>query len=189
MRAFVLSTGRCGSKTFALAAGHIPGYTAGHESRATMPGPGRLEYPDWHVESDNRLAWFLGTLDVLYAFDSQRVVWVHLTRDRDKVAASYARRFGPAAIMPAFSSGIVRQHRPPQNGPDRLAAARFYVDTVTDNIRHFMRRQRLTVDVDIDDPHEPFDRLWDMLDADDDPAAHAAAHTTLGRVHNVSRGS
>jgi hypothetical protein len=60
---FVLNTGRCGSVTFIEACRHIRNYSAAHESRATLIGEQRLAYAANHIETDNRLCWFLGRLD------------------------------------------------------------------------------------------------------------------------------
>lgn len=61
---FVLCTGRCGSTTlFAQACQHIENYTASHESKIFLLGDKRLEYSQNHIEVDNRLSWFLGSLE------------------------------------------------------------------------------------------------------------------------------
>ena len=47
-----------------------------------MIGPERLDYPDQHIESDNRLAWYAGRLEKRYGDDA---FYVHLKRDRQRV--------------------------------------------------------------------------------------------------------
>jgi hypothetical protein len=54
---FVLGRGRCGSTTFIRAYKHISNFTSGHETRARLLGEARLNYPDHHIEADNRLSW------------------------------------------------------------------------------------------------------------------------------------
>ena len=45
MNIFVLCTGRCGSVTFTKACQHITNYTCTHESRVSLLGEDRLNYP------------------------------------------------------------------------------------------------------------------------------------------------
>jgi hypothetical protein len=168
VRAFVLCTGRCGSKTLAAACSHITNYTVGHETRARLL-EGRLDYPDWHIEIDNRLVWFLGGLEEAYGDDP---LYVHLHRDPELVAASHARRYdNPASIVRAFAHGVLGRLCP----GDAPAAARLMVDTVTANIRSFLFGKPWVIEMSIHDPHGPFDELWDALGADGDrDAAHGA---------------
>lgn len=142
MNIFVLSTGRCGSMTFARACSHLTNYTAGHETRAHLLPPERLAYPDNHIESDPRLAWFLGALGEKY--DGKPVLYVHLTRDPAETARSLVRHALPTAEKPvsypanmlrAFGHGIVMR---PNVWEDYEAVARAYVDTVNGNIREFL---------------------------------------------------
>ncbi|QBI53409.1 hypothetical protein EKD16_08075 [Streptomonospora litoralis] len=180
----VLCTGRCGSLTLARAlAAHLTSHTTGHESRAHLIGPDRLAYPDHHVEVDNRLAWHLGELDQRYG---DAPVYVHLTRDPEQVARSYAARYTVrAGIAPAYASGIIRR-RPPRTTGEQLAAARALVATVTTNIEAFLADKSRVVWMDIADPHASLDRLWDLLDGRGD---RAGAHAALAQIHNPSRRS
>lgn len=182
----MLSTGRSGTATWARACEtlrpHTTGLTVGHESRAHLIA-GRLDYPDRHIEVDNRLAWFTGSLAREYGYDDA-TVWVHLTRDPTRVAESYAERMRVGAgIMPAFASGIIRR-RPPRNMRDTLTAARLMITTIDDNIAHLLDTQPCVVRASIEHPHEPFDAMCDMLGI---PAGRARdrAHTTLTEVHNA----
>lgn len=177
MNVFVLGTGRCGSLTFAEACRHIGNYTSAHESR--MQGiRSRIDYPDRHIEVDHRLAWFQAPL--LYQFGEDQTVWVHLRRDRDETVASWARRRGvPAGLLPAFGSGILPFREFPEERTEDIAA--LYVDTVTANVGEFLAHRRQVVECRIEDPHEPFDRMWDMIGATGD---RAAAHETLGQRWN-----
>lgn len=178
MRAFVLCSGRCGSLTFARACEHITNYTSAHESRAGLV-QGRLDYPEDHIEVDNRLAWFLGSLEKKYGDDP---VYVHLTRDPEAVAESYSHRFYvKAGIMHGFGYGVVRPAKPPKER-DRMDVARLFVRTVTDNVESFLKDKTKVVRVRLEDPHEPFDRFWDLLGAEGD---REAAHDTLRTVHNA----
>lgn len=164
MNAFILCTGRCGSVTVAKALSHAQNYMVGHESRANRP-MGRLWYPNQHIEVDNRLAWFLGELDARFP----EAVWVHLTREREKVVESYTHRFNVrGGIMPAFASGILR--RGPARPSERLEIARLYVDTVTTNILQFLKHQNQdkVVHMRIEHPYDAFAQLWELLKAEGD---------------------
>lgn len=86
MRVFVLCTGRSGSTTLAKSLSHASNVTVGHESRNHLID-GRLDYPDDHIEIDSRLAWFLGPLDERFP----DALYVHLRRNPDAVAETYAR--------------------------------------------------------------------------------------------------
>ena len=99
MNVFVLNTGRCGSTTFTKACKHITNYTSEHESRAGMLGKKHFNYPGNHIETDNRLCWFLGRLDEAYGNDAY---YVHLKRNTKDVASSFAKR---------YSGGIMRAYR------------------------------------------------------------------------------
>lgn len=169
MRVFVVGTGRCGTVTFARACQHISNYTSAHESRISEI-EGRLDYPDNHIEVDHRLAWHLGSLLRRYP----DAVYVHLTRDREKVVQSWAKRLTVrGGMLPAFMNGIL--FRPP---PDAEAAVRLMVDTVIDNIEAILPD---CLTIPIEDPHEPFDELWHQVGAQGD---QEAAHAALGEVHN-----
>src|ERR1051326_4527845 len=89
MNVFVLSTGRCGSQTFAKACRHMTNFFATHESNSPVLHAGVLQpylslrLPDQHIEVDNRLSWFLGTLEKQYG---DNAYYVHLLRRREEVA-------------------------------------------------------------------------------------------------------
>ena len=131
---FVLCTGRCGSTTLARACGHASNWTAGHETRSHLLGEARLDYPTRHVEVDNRLSWMLGRLETRYGPNAG---YVHLTRDPEAVAQSYAAR-AAYGIMHAYAQGIVFPS-PAAEGPrPMLDYARDMVATVTANIDAFL---------------------------------------------------
>ena len=147
MNVFVLSTGRCGSTTFVKACKPITNYTAAHESeRRRDYGEPRdryrsLEYPNNHIEVDNRLAWFLGTLDRRYGIDA---FYVHLLRDREEVVRSHLSRWGQRKtnIMFSFAWGILTNpfDQVESMADDRrLDIGRQYWETVNDNIALFLR--------------------------------------------------
>lgn len=139
---FVLGTGRCGSLTFIRACEHLSNFTAGHETRAGVIGTERFNYPDNHIEADNRLAWFLGGL--ADSFSDDQTLYVHLRRDRDATAASFLKRWDSSyrsSIIRAFRHGIVMRD---SDWDDPRAVCEAYVDTVTQNIDAFLRGRNAT---------------------------------------------
>jgi hypothetical protein len=169
-RVFVLNVGRVGSKTFIAAAqAHITNHTAGHETRWGRLAD-RLDYPDRHIEADNRLSWFLGPLASRYP-DAQ---YVHLRRDPADVIASVSRRWpdqslyqrlrkaaagsGSKLILPAFASGVLSVSRP--TPAERVEVARLLVESVTENISDFLRdRPHVELWIDALDPAK-VDEIW-----------------------------
>jgi hypothetical protein len=144
MRIFVLCTGRCGSTTFAKACSHITNYTSAHESGRYID----WSYPEQHIEIDNRLSWFLGSLIEHYPGEKL----IHLCRDRDEVIDSFTRRqhFG-SPVMRAYRLGICQR----SFSSDREAAAH-YVDTVLNNIALV----RVDLTIRIANPERSFRQFW-----------------------------
>jgi hypothetical protein len=168
MNVFVLCTGRCGSTTFAKACGHIANYTVAHESRLSTLGAGRLAYPDRHIEIDNRLAWFLGRLDRRYG---DGAFYVHLTRDREATARSYAGRTGLGFILHAYARGIY------VGLPDELEwveAAGDFCDTVNANVELFLKDKTRTLAFPLDRAKERFCEFWERIGAEGDLEAALA---------------
>lgn len=171
---FVLNAGRCGSNTFAMACSHALGLTVGHESRVEEFGDARFAYEPDHIEVDNRLSWFLGGLDA--RFPDAR--YVHLRRDREATAQSYARRwpshngssdgeFVPdRTIIRQFAHTVVFRER--SYTPEEIAeVARFYVDTVNANISQFLQRRPHVV-VELDQVTKDFPAFWEWAGLDGD---------------------
>jgi hypothetical protein len=103
-----------------------------------MIGPERFDYPEDHVEADNRLSWFLGELGRRHP----DAYYVHLRRDRQATAESYAARANApfrASMYRAFAHGIVMST---EDWSDAVEVAGFYVDTVTANIEAFLEGRR-----------------------------------------------
>lgn len=148
--------------TLARACAHLTNYTSGHETRARRHGADRLDYPDQHIEIDNRLSWFLGGLERRFGDEP---LYVHLLRDPERVAASFAARWdngNPAGIIPAFSGALVVNRRPwPEE--DRLDLCRFYVETVTANIEAFLAGKPRQMTVWLEEAHTWFPSLWERI--------------------------
>lgn len=181
MNVFVLCTGRSGSTTFAKACGHFSNYTAGHETRARIIGAAeRLAFPANHIEVDHHLNRQLGALDERYG-DS--ATYVHLLRDRQAVARSLARLIdGPHSSVRAFAaSTLMRPHLKPD---ELLPVCLDYVDTVTANIRAFLRDKSRVHTIHVEDPSDSFDAFAVAIGARGDLEA---ARRELATVHNRKR--
>ncbi len=132
MNIFILNSGRCGSTTFMQACLHIDNYSAAHESLVKQTGAARLNYPAWHIESDNRLAWLLGRLEQSYG---KNAFYVHLSRDIERTAASFERRYD-YGIMKAYREGILLDDQAATPAKD---LALDYLHTVESNIQLFLK--------------------------------------------------
>ena len=194
----MLSTGRCGSTTFAEACAHLDNYTSGHETRWNASPAERLDYPDGHIEVDNRLSWQLGRLDARYP-DAR---YVHLLRDPEAVAQSYAARWWydphpPGASIPRKirtrlqkMPGVFVMHawayslwgrEHPWDEAERLDVVRAYVDTVTSNIELFLR-SRPHRTVHLETAAQDFPEFCDWISAEGDVDAAVAEFSVR---HNV----
>lgn len=161
MNVLVLTTGRSGSLTFAEACRHISNYTTGHETRVGLVGRERLNYPDRHIEVDNRLAWFPGRMEAAFG-DS--AFYVHLLRDDEATAASHVKRWNKPA-MQSYRKGILWDVDPET---DRLDLARDLTLTMNTNIEHFLRDKSKTMRIDIETAGEAFPEFWERIGAEGD---------------------
>ncbi|MEN8170618.1 MAG: hypothetical protein ABFS08_10390 [Pseudomonadota bacterium] len=176
MNVFILNTGRCGSTTFIRACQHITNFSALHESRSGVIGSERLNYPHDHIEADNRLSWLLGRLDKEYG---DNAFYVHLSRDREQTAESFARRaeFG---IMQAYREGILLEL---QATPTAHVVALDYLDTVEANIEHFLKDKSMRMPFQLEHAKEDFTSFWLQIGAEGDLEAALAEWETC---HNAS---
>lgn len=161
MNIFILNTGRCGSTTFIKACRHINNYSALHESRATLIGKERLNYPHNHIEADNRLSWFLGRLDQQYA---DRAFYMHLSRDLQQTADSFARREG-YGIMQAYKEGILLGGENEQSAAD---IALDYIATVESNIELFLQTKNNKMSFNLESAKDDFRIFWERIGAEGD---------------------
>lgn len=185
IRVFVLCTGRCGSQTFAEAFTAADNFTSGHETRTQVHPSLRFDYPDQHIEADNRLAWFLGELDKRFGDEAH---YVHLQRDPEDVARSYAARWPKhvmlhdSSIVGGYAHGIFHRHDWPTS--ERLDLARSYVTTVTANIELFLRDRSHVHAAHVSTLPDDVARIWDAIGATGDLDRALTAAST---VHNARR--
>ncbi len=161
MNVFILNSGRCGSTTFIKACQHITNYSAAHESLLNKTGTQRFNYPENHIEADNRLSWLLGRLDEHFP---DNVLYVHLSRNKNEVAASFSKRidFG---ILKAYEQGILmhEQHLLPAQD-----IAQDYIETVESNIKLFLKEKTNKINISLETVKKDFPRFWDKIGAEGD---------------------
>jgi len=165
MNVFVLCTGRCGSVSFIEACKHIQNYACGHESRTQSIGEDRLDFPENHIEADNRLSWFLGKLDAKYG---QQAFYVHLLRDHEKTAESFNRRWNKSrmGIIDAYGYGILMQETIEKKEAERLKYCRDYCETVTTNIACFLKDKPQKMILHLEKIKEEFPVFWERIGAE-----------------------
>lgn len=171
MRVFVLTTGRSGSTTFARAAGHFDNFTAAHESRWGVPRlSSRLDYPDQHIEVDNRLAWMLGMLEQQYG-DDPDVRWVHLIRNEEACANSFVEWQGQL-LEKVWMQGILGLRATRRMQPfDQRVLALDMVRTINLNIGMFLARREHTREMHLEQATEEWPAFCEWIGATGNLAA------------------
>lgn len=161
MNVFILNTGRCGSTTFIKACQHITNYTSAHESLSSKTGALRFEYTNNHIEADNRLSWLLGRLDKIFPDD---VFYVHLSRNKNDVTASFSKRIG-FGILKAYEQGILmhEQHLLPAHD-----IAEDYIETVESNIKLFLKDKTNKIEISLETVKTDFIKFWGKINAEGD---------------------
>jgi len=173
---FVLNTGRCGSTTFARACTYITNYTVAHESQrhrtspALLPAQRVANYPENHIEVDNRLSWMLGILEKEYGDDA---FYVHLLRDREETARSFVRRWNSmdGNIIFSYAWGVLSyRYDQIKNASEshRLQIARDYWHLLNDNIQQFLANKSNQATIWLHDVEKPFREFWRDLRAEGD---------------------
>ncbi len=164
MRVFILSTGRSGSLTFSRACENITNYTSGHESLSRRIGTDRFNYPDWHIEADNRLAWFPGSLDRAFGNEA---FYVHLLRERSKTVASYNRRWvRNGSLVRAYCEGLLQIAIHTLDRKQRSEVVGDFYDQVNENIRHFLKDKDKVLTLHLEEMQEGFPKFWKEISAE-----------------------
>lgn len=177
---FILCTGRCGSTTFIKALNHCTNYTAGHETRTARAGRTRFAYPANHIEADNRLSWLLGRLDRYYG---DNAFYVHLRRNRQRVAESFVKR-SDRGIMAAYRDAILMPRGKTVRTEQDMDFAIDYIDTVNTNIAMFLRDKSAKMIFQLEHWEQHFPEFWKKIGAEGD---FQAAIGEFGVLHNASR--
>ena len=178
MNIFVLSTGRCGSTTFIMACRHITNFTCAHESRTGRLGADRFNYPENHIEADNRLSWLLGRLDTAYG---DNAFYVHMKRNENDTARSLIKRYS-SGIMRAYRFGGILLKLPKDSDP--MVVAVDYCHTVNSNIELFLKDKMKTMVFNIENADRDFPVFWKLIGAEGDMNA---AMTEFNNFYNVRK--
>lgn len=171
--------GRCGSVTFANAAQHNTNATAGHESRSHLLGADRFLYEAHHIEVDNRLSWMLGRLDQAFG---RQVFYIHLTRQPDTVAASFAARYD-RGVMQAYAQGILMNGMNRKSDAVPLDFGYDYVATVTANITHFLCDKPHQMTFQLEKAAQEMSWFWQAIGAEGDLEAAKAEWQVKHNAH------
>lgn len=172
MNVFILSTGRCGSYTFWNACRHITNYTAGHETlSAVRIGGGKvayspIHYPENHIEIDNRLSWFLGTLEKNYG---EPAFYVHLMRNPAEVSRSFVAR-GIDSILFSYAWGNLQYRHRSQvlTNDEKFKIGLHYCETVNDNIALFLKDKPNKLTIWLPNINADFPKFWRAIGAEGD---------------------
>lgn len=170
MRVFVLSSGRSGTTTFAKACSHITNFSTAHESGRFVD----WSYPDGHIEVDNRLSWQTGNLFFRY---NAEVAFVLLSRRRDHVIASFARRYREFrdGIIRAYHMGILAaDYQEKSRLMTYEQVAEHFIEALTFNLRLFFiavaleRRDAPMPHVALETISDDFPFFWNAIGAKGD---------------------
>ena len=160
---FILCTGRSGSVSFIKACKHITNFTCGHETKSHLLGKERFEFPDQHIEADNRLIWDLGRLEKCYG---DKAMFIYLKRDSTKVAKSFTKRtYYPNSMFKAYCDGIKKTPTEKLNRQQLEQISVDFVDNMTTTIENFINKQKHTLVIDIDHIENDFKTFWDFIEA------------------------
>lgn len=162
MNFFILNTGRCGSTAFIKACRHISNYSCAHESRSAMLGKERLDYPENHIEADNRLSWLLGRLDKKYGDDA---FYIHLKRNESDTARSFTSRYS-SGIIKAYRGGGILMGLSKKSDP--MSVSLDYCDTVNSNIDLFLKDKSKKITINLENIDQGFTEFWYIINAEGD---------------------
>ncbi len=177
MNIFVLCTGRCGSTTFTRACEHITNFSASHESRCKKLGGERFNYPENHIEIDNRLSWLLGRLDEAYG---DNALYVHLKREEELVATSFTKRY-KRGIIKAYRGGGIIMGVPEDTEPMDVSID--YCRTVNSNISLFLKDKINKMEFSLENYESDFKEFWGKIKADGN---YKLALSEFNTTHNAS---
>lgn len=177
---FILCAGRSASTALARALQPINNYTASHESRCGFLLDDKLNYPDNHIEIDNRLIWFVDLLDDKYGEEAK---YVYLFRDLNKIAHSYEERWHlNVSIVRAYGHGILMKDK--ISSRERIDVCKDYAATVDRKIRNFMSKKPNSLIIDSENLAKDFDKLYEFIGA---KGNLGACKEILNSPHNLNK--
>ncbi len=181
MRVFILCSGRTGSVSFIKACSHITNFSSDHEGLSRSID-GRFNYPDGHIEADNRLSWFLGSLDKAYGNEAY---YVKLYRDKEATSNSFNRRWNlKTSIIYSFSEGILMTPVKKLTEDNKKAVCDLYYDTIYDNIDMFLKDKDHKMEIQLEEIKSGFKDFWEWIGAEGDLDAALKEFDTK---HNPSK--
>lgn len=139
---FIISPGRTATSAMSKALSHVSGFTSLHESRVSFLQDERINYPNFHIELDNRLSFYMPQLTKKYS--KKESLLVIINRDRKSIAESYNKRWRKINIMKAFSQGIHMRNLNSNNIDVCLA----YVNYVYETLDYFKNDWDNVLEVD-----------------------------------------
>ena len=125
------------------------------------------------------MAWFTGRLDAAWG---DRAAYVHLTRDPEAVAQSFAQR-ASQGILKAYRNEILARSRFKSRQTPLIDFCRDYVETVTANITHYLRDKSHVMDMALETMPDDFDQFVGWIGAEGDLTA---ARAELAIAHNAT---
>ena len=184
MKVIVLCSGRTGSNTLYRASQFIDNFTVGHESQVKLLGAERFDFPDQHIEIDNRLIWQLGSLE---QHIGNQAMYVHLTREKLAVKQSFINRlYQPKSIFYSYCESI-KKSTPEKLSLDEIDyLADDFLDSIDANIRYFLKDKTHQMEFRVENYKQDFAQFWEFINAKGD---YEKALTEWSKKHNSSKKS
>lgn len=108
--------------------------------------------------------------------------YVHLTRDPEAVAQSFAQR-ASQGILKAYRNEILARSRIKARRTPLIDFCRDYVETVNANITHFLRDKSHVMDMTLETMPDDFEQFVGWIGAEGDLSA---ARAELAISHNAT---
>jgi len=145
---------------------HIDNFTIGHESQVELLGNTRFQFPDQHIEVDNRLIWQLGGLNQYIGDDA---LYVHLVRERTAVKKSFIKRlYQPKSIFYGYCEAI-KKTTPENLSHDEIEKlADDFLDSVDANINFFLENKTHQMVFQLENYQQDFSSFWNRINASGD---------------------
>lgn len=159
MNIFVLSTGRCGSTTFARACSHIENYSCAHESQR---GNLHRDYPEDHIESDPSLSRILGWLEETYGDEA---FYVHLIRNKEDTVQSLLRHSPTTSKAHGELIGAYNRDKAIKEGPTLEEITYDYYENVNRNIKNFLKNKNKKFKFSLESAKSNFEKFWSEIGA------------------------
>ena len=182
MKVIVLCSGRTGSTTLYRSCQLLDNFSVGHESQVKRLGAERFQFPDQHIEIDNRLIWQLGNLQ---QHIGNQAMYVHLTRERSAVKQSFINRlYQPKSIFYSYCESI-KKSTPENLSSDEIDhLADDLLNSIDANIRYFLKDKTHQMEFHVENYQQDFSHFWEFINAKGD---FEKALTEWSRKHNSSK--